>query len=101
MKKVTITELKDNLSAILASASRGEEIVVFDRKKPYVKVVALFENSKSSSSELTLDRVKQLEAEGLVSRRKLNSLKSLLSRKRPKSKASVVDALIHDRDRDL
>ena len=99
MKKVTITELKDNLSALLARAARGEEIIVFDRKKPYVRLVALFKYG-SSVGDKTKERLQRLEVDGLVSRRQCDSIKSYIKRKRPRSAVSVVDALIEERDRD-
>jgi antitoxin (DNA-binding transcriptional repressor) of toxin-antitoxin stability system len=102
MKKVTITQLKDNLSALLARAARGEEVIVFDRKKPYVRVVALYTNhEKPKGDEAEDTRLTQLEADGIVSRRKRNSLQGLLKGARPSSKASLVEALLEERDRDL
>lgn len=103
MKKVTITQLKDNLSALLARAAQGEEIIIFDRKKPLVRLIALFQYAESDGAkdQQTAERLSKLEADGLVSRRKQNSLGKLLQRPRPRSKASIVDALIEERDREL
>ena len=103
MKKVTITEFKDNLSALLAKAARGEEIVICDRKKPYVRVVALFQDSGVGSAGVQEDntRLLRLESDGLVSRRKRSSMHAVLRRERPRSRASVVDALIEERGREL
>lgn len=98
MKKVTITELKSNLSNLLAQAKRGEEIIVLDRTSPIVRIVALFEFGESSELDKTAERIAKLEADGLASRRKANTMQSFLKRKRPKSKQSVMDALLDDRD---
>jgi antitoxin (DNA-binding transcriptional repressor) of toxin-antitoxin stability system len=102
MKKVTITQFKDNLSALLARAARGEEVIIFDRKRPFVRVVALFRGDESSNQNKSVDtRLAQLEADGAISRRKRNSLTSLLERPRASSSASVIQAAIEERDREL
>lgn len=106
MKKVTITQLKDNLSALLAQAARGEEVLVFDRKKPYVRLVGLFGDlverptARQSKSDIEI-HLTRLEAEGLLVRSRRRSLATVLKRKRPTARESVVTAVIEERDREL
>ena len=99
MKKVTITQLKDNLSALLAQAASGEDIVIFSRKRPYVRLSSLFSYAADGNHALVdvSDRLVRLETDNLVRRRRTNSLLSVIQRKRPQAQASVVEALLADR----
>ncbi|MEO7634513.1 MAG: type II toxin-antitoxin system prevent-host-death family antitoxin [Sphingomicrobium sp.] len=47
MRHVPIAELKDHLSAVIAAAAKGEEIVITRHGKATVKIVSVIGNSEA------------------------------------------------------
>jgi antitoxin (DNA-binding transcriptional repressor) of toxin-antitoxin stability system len=92
MKRATISQLKDRLSAYLKLVKSGETILVLDRDEPVARIERV---DCESHPEGALSR---LERAGLVRRATRRIPLKLLRAKAPKSKASVVEALLQDRE---
>lgn len=93
MEKVTISQLKNGLSGYLKKVRAGHTLLILDRDEP----IAVLErvNSRTLPDD---ERLARLEQAGLIKRSKTSRPLEALSRhKAPKSKASVVQALIEER----
>jgi prevent-host-death family protein len=93
MEKVTISQLKNSLSAYLKKVRAGQTVLILDRNEP----IAVLERVNKLS--LTDDeRLARLEQAGLIKRSKTsNPLAAMRGYKPIKSKASVVEALLEER----
>jgi len=92
MLQVTISQLKNSLSAYLKRAQAGESILILDRDRP----IAMLE--KVDAIENPDSRLSRLELTGAIRRSpSANPLGALASTQRPPVKDSVVDALLEER----
>lgn len=92
MEKATISELKNRLSAFLDKVKAGETVVVFDRDQPVARI------ERISGTEVVADRLARLERSGLLRRaRKRLSVSAIREERPPRSKKSVLQALIEER----
>ena len=91
-----MSSLKARLSHYLKLVQRGEEVIVLDRQTPIAKLVRITRHAASESAVL-----QRLTANGSLRAptKKLNMAQ--LFRDVPKSTASVVSALLADRDEAL
>ncbi len=89
MKSATITEVKNQLSAIIDRVKAGETVVVTDRGKP----VATIEPVRADADDGA--RLVRLERNGIV--RPASKPPPPLQGALPVSRASAVDALIDER----
>jgi antitoxin (DNA-binding transcriptional repressor) of toxin-antitoxin stability system len=95
MKKAKISELKNNLSRYLAYVRRGGTVRIFDRDVPVADLVPLVQaGARSGDGDSVLAG---LERAGLVRRGTGKLPKGFLTRKLPRSRASVVAALLDER----
>ena len=96
MKMATITQTKNNLSALIHEAQRGETIIVLDRKKP----VARIESIAPANDEEDAARLDRLQREGILLKPRDTSLDGILnSRPRRIGKgAGAVHALCKERE---
>ena len=95
MSSVNVAELKNRLSHYLRLVRRGETVLVKSRDR----VVARLEPAGGSDRAETgsLARLAELEARGVLKRGRGKVTPALL-RRRPTSKASVVAALLEERE---
>ncbi len=93
MKSVNVAELKNRLSHYLRLVRRGEPILVRDRER----VIARIEPAGGPAGAGTADRLADLELRGIVRRAQTLLSRELLAR-RPRVKADVVAALLHERE---
>lgn len=63
MKRATITETKNQLSALLDRVRSGETVLVLDRGRPIARI-----ESVASGPDASVGRVARLERQGLVRR---------------------------------
>ena len=94
MRTASISDLKNNLSARLKAVIAGEPLVITDYRKPVAVVYPLEE-------DLMDDYVRSLVAEGAVTPPKRTApldVKTLFSMPRGKCKASLVEAVLEDRE---
>jgi antitoxin (DNA-binding transcriptional repressor) of toxin-antitoxin stability system len=92
MLQVTISQLKNRLSAYLKRAQGGESILVLDRDKP----IAMLE--KVDATAYPDSRLARLEQAGAVrTSRTADPVSALAGTRRPRALVSVVDALLDER----
>ncbi|OFW05880.1 MAG: hypothetical protein A3H96_15770 [Acidobacteria bacterium RIFCSPLOWO2_02_FULL_67_36] len=93
MKKVSITEAKNNLSALIDSVKGGSPVLIVDRGRP----VARLEPVNGTSAED--DRLARLVREGVVRPARGAAAKALVATTPPRAKkgASAVRALLDER----
>lgn len=91
MERVTISELKDRLSAFLKKVRAGQTIIIMDRNQPVARIERLGAAGRSD------ERLSRLERSGLMrtARRRLSV--AALRTTAPKSQQSVVQALLDER----
>jgi len=92
MKRATISELKNRLSAYLKEVQAGETILVLDRDQPVARIERV---GAEAHPEGLLAR---LERAGLLRRGRGGMPIKLLRSTAPKSKDSVVKALLLERE---
>jgi len=95
MKSVNVAELKNRLSHYLRLVRRGEAILVRDR----AQVIARIEPAGTADEEDGGDEqwLAALEARGIV-RRGRGAISDALLERRPRAKASIVAAVLRERD---
>jgi prevent-host-death family protein len=93
MEKVTISQLKNGLSAYLKKVRAGQTVLILDRNEP-IAVLERVDNRSLADDE----RLARLEQAGLIKRSKTSDPVGALRGYKPiKSKASVIDAVIEER----
>ena len=90
MKKVSISELKNQLSAYLQSVRGGETVVVYDRNRPVARIDRVADEDDD-------DRVAQLQRTGQLGPPVDPLPLDLLRSPAPRASASVLDALLDER----
>jgi antitoxin (DNA-binding transcriptional repressor) of toxin-antitoxin stability system len=97
MEKVTISQLKNSLSAYLKKVRAGQTVLILDRNEP-IAVLERVTNKTLADDE----RLARLEQAGLIKRSKTSDPVGALSKtKAPKVKASLVQAVIDEREEGL
>ncbi|HYG66838.1 MAG TPA: type II toxin-antitoxin system prevent-host-death family antitoxin [Anaeromyxobacteraceae bacterium] len=91
MEKATISELKNRLSAYLKKVRAGRSILIVDRDQPIAKLERIEAGAEGD------DRLARLERAGLVRRGSGRLDLAALRRAAPRSRTSVLDALVQDR----
>jgi antitoxin (DNA-binding transcriptional repressor) of toxin-antitoxin stability system len=102
MKTVTLTQLKNNFSALMDLVRRGKtSLLVYDRTTPVIKVIyAGGDDAEDGEHSIVAQR---LERAGLLKRapaHKFQWSEVASLRVRPKKKADIVAALLADRAED-
>jgi prevent-host-death family protein len=93
MERVTISQLKNSLSAYLKKVRAGQTVLILDRDEP-IAVLERVDNKSLADDE----RLSRLERAGLITRPKLSNPHDALRGYKPiKTRKSVVDALIEER----
>lgn len=91
MKKVSISELKNQLSAYLQSVRGGETVVVYDRNRPVARIDRVADEDDD-------DRIAQLQRAGQLAPPVDPLPLDLLRSPAPRATASVLDALLEERE---
>ena len=96
MKRASISEAKNRLSAYLALVRRGETILITDRNVPVAQIVPLAASADPGDEE----RLRDLERRGVIRRAKLRPGRDFLkSLPRPvRAKGDALAALLAERD---
>jgi prevent-host-death family protein len=94
MKTASITELKNNASALLKRVRRGESILITDRKEPIARLQPIQPSDESSDARLA-----RLEKAGILKRGKGKLSKTFWTRPLPKlpKGASLLQAVLDER----
>jgi prevent-host-death family protein len=94
MKSASITEAKNNLSALIDQVKRGRSIIITDRKQPVARLEPISARDRADDERLSL-----LERQGLIKRGRGKLPKEFWTMPRPKCKdgASLLQALLDER----
>jgi antitoxin (DNA-binding transcriptional repressor) of toxin-antitoxin stability system len=96
MKQAKVSELKNNLSRYLSYVKRGGTVRVYDRDRPVAELIPIGRVSTSGSTEL--DAVlEDLERKGIVRRGTGELPADFFTRRLPRARRSVVEALLDER----
>lgn len=95
MKKASITEAKNNLSALIDGLKGGGPVLIVDRGRP----VARLEPVGSADQVDDEGRLARLVRDGVVRPARSAPIRALFTREppRPKTAVSVVDAVLAER----
>ena len=95
MKTASITEAKNNLSALIDGLANGSPVLIMDRGRP----VARLEPVAGTERESDGDRLARLIRKGIVRPRRADPSTDLFKGKLPRLKGGVsaVDILIQER----
>jgi len=95
MRKASITEAKNNLSALIDSLRGGSPVLIVDRGRPVARLEPVMADSESEPE----GRLSRLVRDGIVRPRRAVASPTLFSSQPPRASAgaSVVDALIQER----
>ncbi|HKC25239.1 MAG TPA: type II toxin-antitoxin system prevent-host-death family antitoxin [Thermoanaerobaculia bacterium] len=98
MKKATISETKNNLSALIRRVKNGETILIVDRDTPVARLEPI-----RPSDETDDERLARLEKAGIIRRGTGKYPKEILERDPPRARkgASIVAALLKDREESM
>lgn len=96
MKRASISETKNHLSALLREVRNGETVVVMDRKRP----VARIESIASAEGSESCDRVERLQRAGVLLASRGGRVGAVLAKQPPRPAAShgAVEALLEERE---
>jgi prevent-host-death family protein len=89
MKKATISELKNQLSAHLQVVRGGEVVIVYNRNRPVARIERVTDDD---------DRIAQLQRDGLLAPPVEPMPMDLLRSPAPHADLSVLEALIEARE---
>jgi len=94
MKKASITEAKNSLSALIDGLRGGSSVLIVDRGRPVARLQAVTGDEGQQDGRLA-----RLVRDGLVRHRRIPPPQSLFSSTPPQARAgaSSVDALIEER----
>ena len=95
MKRATISQAKNQLSALIRRVRRGEEVLILDRDVPVARLVPVERVAARDEEQLLAD----LERRGILRRPLRPADPSLLDRlgPPPKIKGDILAALLADR----
>ncbi len=95
MKKASITEAKNNLSALIDGLKGGGPVLIVDRGRP----VARLEPVSSGDQVDDEGRLARLVRDGIVRPARSAPIRTLFTREppRPKTSVSVVEAVLAER----
>jgi antitoxin (DNA-binding transcriptional repressor) of toxin-antitoxin stability system len=94
MRRASVTEAKNNLSALIAGLKNGSPVLIMDRGRP----VARLEPVLAGDAERD-ERLAQLVLDGLVRPRRKPLSKTFFKKKLPRTRdgSSVLQALLEER----
>ena len=95
MKRASITEAKNNLSALIDGLKGGSPVLIVDRGRPVARLEAVTSEHEGDQDE----RLSRLVRDGLVRSRRSKPSQTLFSAQPPRTKvgASALNALVGER----
>lgn len=96
--RATISQTKNNLSALIDRVRHGETVLIFDRDEPVARLVPVADQG----GEFQDDRLVALERGGLIRRGTVDprSCASGWQPVKPSKKVNILEALLQDRGED-
>lgn len=94
MKRATLTETKNNLSALVDQVQHGETILILDRGRPVARLESVLGEEEDPEGRLA-----RLERQGLLRRGTASPAHEILSTEplRPGNGTSLLEALLAER----
>ena len=94
MKKASITETKNHLSALLDRVRRGETVLILDRGEPVARLEPVRPEDEDPEGRLA-----RLERQGIIKRARKTLPESFYATRppRPRKGVSIVEALLEER----
>jgi prevent-host-death family protein len=93
MKKASITETKNNLSALIDGLRAGSPVLIVDRGRPVARLEPVAGREEGGQN----GRLSRLVRDGVVRPRRAGLPTALFSTSPPRAKASAVELLISER----
>jgi prevent-host-death family protein len=93
MKKASITETKNNLSALIDGLKGGSPVLIVDRGRPVARLEPIDEREEGGQD----GRLARLVRDGVLRPRRRDPPAALFSAAPPRAKASAVESLINER----
>lgn len=90
MKKASISELKNQLSAYLQRVRAGQTVIVYDRNRPIARIDRIADEDDD-------DRIVQLQRTGIITPPSEPLPLDLIRTPLPRAEHSVVEALLEER----
>lgn len=96
MKIASITEAKNQLSALLERVRNGETVLITDRDRPVARLEPVGADDRMDAD----GRLSHLERSGIIRRSTVNPAKAILQKRPPKANKghSILLALLAERD---
>ncbi len=91
MERVTISQLRNDLSALLRKVRAGETVLILDRNRPVARIERIGAEGQAD------DRLAHLERQGLLRRALQPFPRKMLEKPPPTPGKSVLDTLIEER----
>ncbi|HEX4966832.1 MAG TPA: type II toxin-antitoxin system prevent-host-death family antitoxin [Thermoanaerobaculia bacterium] len=94
MKRATLTETKNNLSALVDQVQHGESILILDRGRPVARLDSVLGDGNDPEG-----RIARLERQGLLRRASVSLPREVLmaAPPRPSEGGSILEALLAER----
>jgi prevent-host-death family protein len=94
MKRATLTETKNNLSAIIDRVRRGETVLLLDRGRPVARIEPAIAPAAHPD-----DHLERLERQGVISRASSPPPLDLIRQRPPRARGntSILQALLDER----
>ena len=93
MKKASITETKNNLSALIDGLKGGSPVLIVDRGRPVARLEPVVGREEGGEN----GRLSRLIRDGVLRPRRAGPPASLFNASPPRAKASAVELLIDER----
>lgn len=95
MKRASITEAKNQLSALLDAVRQGETVLILDRNRPIARLEPVIRTTGQEADA----RIDDLERRGILRRARSPLAESFFKIRlpRPTGKASILEALLSER----
>jgi antitoxin (DNA-binding transcriptional repressor) of toxin-antitoxin stability system len=90
MKKASITETKNSLSALIDGLKGGSPVLIVDRGRPVARLEPVTGRDEGG-------RLSRLIREGVLRPRRTDAPQAVFSTRPPRAKASVVESLVDER----
>jgi len=95
VKKATISQTKNDLSALLDRVRHGETVLIVDRSRPVARLVPVWEAGRGAAA----GRLERLERAGLARRGSGRVVEEILRREPPRAGkgGDILEALLSER----
>ena len=92
MKRASISQTKNQLSALLDQVRHGETILIMDRDRPVARLEPVLPEDNTDAARLS-----RLERDGVIRRVPVAPAKTILECSPPKTSKSLLAALLDER----